>query len=29
MYISTKNPGYVMEHILGDGYCVILSFQEG
>ena len=28
-YICTKNPGYVIKPIIGDGYCVILSFQEG
>ena len=28
-YISAKNPGYVIKPIIGDGYCVIRSFQEG
>ena len=28
-YISTTDPGYVIKPIIGDGYCVIRSFQEG
>ena len=28
-YISAKNPGCVIKPIIGDGYCVIRSVQEG